>query len=404
MVIHYETLVGKKVDEMIMKNFNDGIVDCMEDEVTEDTSGLAKFMTRNEISNVVDGNEVILGGDNVILNPNENSNGINVKSFGVQDFRDSVDVLGLEDVKLTGYFFTWVQKRRDPISGVLKKLDRIMCNDCFMEVYPTTFANFLPFRPSNHSRAILVLLDVLGRKKKALNYLSNKEGFFDKVGRNWNVLVKGHKMFVLVKRLKFLKKHMRDLNRENVNVCEKSKIFKEELCRVQDALSKDPFNVDLREEELLYADAYKKAVLDKELLLKQKSKIKWLKEEDFNTFYFHKIVKGKVIRNIIDVIYNEEGKDPDGLFINKLDLDTAAGMINDVSDMEIISALSDIEDNKASGPDGYTLKKFKSAWKVVGSDFYLAIKEFFSSGKLLGLLQEKFYNSICNAPNRCSVV
>nr|GEU75504.1 putative reverse transcriptase domain-containing protein [Tanacetum cinerariifolium] len=275
MVIHYETLVGKTVDEMIMKNFNDRIVDCMEDEVAEDTSGSAKFMTRNKISNVVNGNEV------------------EMQETNVKDRR-----------KL------WKNLRE----------------------HNSTAGSFLP---SNHSRAILVLLDVLGRKKKAfrfLNYLANKEGFLDKVGRNWNVLVKGHKMFVLVK-------------------------------RVQDALSKDPFNVDLREEELLYADAYKKAVLDKEL----------------------------VIRNRINAIYNEEGKvvqvlsveDPNGLFINKLDLDTAAGMISYVSDMEIISAISDIKHNKASGPDGYTLKKFKSAWKVVGSDFCSAIKEFFSSGKLL---------------------
>ncbi|GKE98033.1 RNA-directed DNA polymerase, eukaryota, reverse transcriptase zinc-binding domain protein, partial [Tanacetum coccineum] len=75
-----------------------------------------------------------------------------------------------------------------------------------------------------------------------------------------------------------------------------------------------------------------------------------------------------------DVVYPIE--DHENLFTKKLDPKTA--------DDEIKKALFDIEDNKASGPDGYTSKFFKSAWSVVGKDTCSAVKEFFSSGKLLG--------------------
>ncbi|GJX40548.1 RNA-directed DNA polymerase, eukaryota, reverse transcriptase zinc-binding domain protein, partial [Tanacetum coccineum] len=58
----------------------------------------------------------------------------------------------------------------------------------------------------------------------------------------------------------------------------------------------------------------------------------------------------------------------------------------DVTNEEIKEAIYSIEDNKASGPDGYSSKFFKAAWMVIGKDVCAAIKEFFTSGKLLGEL------------------
>ncbi|GJR44286.1 RNA-directed DNA polymerase, eukaryota, reverse transcriptase zinc-binding domain protein [Tanacetum coccineum] len=71
-------------------------------------------------------------------------------------------------------------------------------------------------------------------------------------------------------------------------------------------------------------------------------------------------------------------------FTKKLDPETVVELIKPVSDEEVKSTLFDIEDNKASGLDGYTSKFFKSAWSVVGKNTCSAVKEFFSSGKLFG--------------------
>jgi hypothetical protein len=40
-------------------------------------------------------------------------------------------------------------------------------------------------------------------------------------------------------------------------------------------------------------------------------------------------------------------------------------------------------DDKAPGPDGYTVAFFKKAWDVAGIDVTCAIRDFFSNGKLL---------------------
>ncbi|GKA81855.1 gag-pol polyprotein [Tanacetum coccineum] len=485
MVMQYEGLMGEKVNKIMNESLQGSQMECMDDEVAEDMSGTAKFMARNEVSDVVDGNDaemqgieawdwvsksvdsktgcrIAVGWDPAVFRPmlisqtsqvmhflvkrNMDNKEIyvsfvygeinamgrrelwkNLKDFNniagnfpwfvnLGDVTDCVEFLNIEDVKITGLFFTWIQKRRDPNNGILKKLDRVMGNGKFVDAYVNAFANFLPFGVSDHSPTVLVFPEVKSMKNRAfrfLNYLTEKKEFITTVRDNWNVDIKGYAMFILAKRLKFLKKHMRDLNKKNGDVCEKVKCLKVELDRVQEALSNDPSSVHFREEELVYAEAYRKAVSDEELLLKQKSKIQWLKEGDFNSAYFHNMVKGRVIKSRIESVYDEDGnmfhnddmaakfvdhfkkffgkcdvvypiEDHENLFTKKLDPETAEELVIPVSDDEIKKALFDIEDNKASGPDGYTSKFFKSAWSVVGKDTCSAVKEFFSSGKLLG--------------------
>ncbi|GJW44384.1 hypothetical protein Tco_0073183 [Tanacetum coccineum] len=97
--------------------------------------------------------------------------------------------------------------------------------------------------------------------------------------------------------------------------------------------------------------------------------------------------RGRVTKNIIEVIYDDEGNTIHGsnmVDAFKLDAEAVMDLIKPISDCEIKVMLFDIEDNKASGPDGYSSKFFKAAWSVVGRDTYSAIREFFTSGKLLG--------------------
>ncbi|GKA98534.1 RNA-directed DNA polymerase, eukaryota, reverse transcriptase zinc-binding domain protein, partial [Tanacetum coccineum] len=201
--------------------------------------------------------------------------------------------------------------------------------------------------------------------------------------------------------------------RRRGNVFDKVKVLREELKRVQNCLDKDPDCVHLREEEYVFCNAYKEAARDEEMVLRQKTKIQWLKDGDQNSAYFHNSLKGRMFRSRIEVVYDSEGhkyegdyiapkfvdhfskflgtedevfpiEDPDSLFINKLDAQCADYMVRPVLDDEIKFAMFSIEDDKAAGPDGYTSKFFKTAWNIVGGDVCAAVKEFFYSSKLLG--------------------
>ncbi|GJT13943.1 RNA-directed DNA polymerase, eukaryota, reverse transcriptase zinc-binding domain protein [Tanacetum coccineum] len=361
---------------------------------------------------------VLLGDFNVSRTFEECSNSFRARDKGMMDFNECVQDLELEDVTSYGMFYTWIEKRKNPELGILKKLDRVMGNAVFVNDFDRSFANFLPYMTSDHCPAILVFPDVHNSKPKSfrfLNFLAEKDNFLPIVKENWNVDVKGFSMFVLAKRLKNMKKYMRRLNKSNGNVFEKAKFLKTELKRVQQSLDKDPHNAVLREEEMIYSKAYSDAVLDEERLMKQKAKIEWLREGDNNTAYFHKILKGRVSKSRIEVINDDAGntfygddipaqfvehfkkflgaddvvfpiQDCEGLFTKKLDPQIANHMIRPVPDEEIKASMFSIQDDKAAGPDGFTSKFFKKAWSIVGPDVCRAVREFFTSGKLLGEL------------------
>lgn len=114
-------------------------------------------------------------------------------------------------------------------------------------------------------------------------------------------------MFVLAKRLKNMKKHLRNMNRINGNVFSKVNTLKAELKRVQLCLDKDPNNSSLRDDEYIFCNAYQEAVRDEANLLRQKTKIQWLKDGDQNTSYFHNFLKNRVNKGRIQVVCDEQG-------------------------------------------------------------------------------------------------
>ncbi|GJZ37317.1 RNA-directed DNA polymerase, eukaryota, reverse transcriptase zinc-binding domain protein [Tanacetum coccineum] len=359
---------------------------------------------------------VVLGDFNVIMNTDECSNSFNIVDRDMDVFRRVLHSLELEDIVSYGMFYTWIQKRRNPEAGFLKKLDRVLGNASFLSSYASCFAKFLPYMTSDHCPAIIVYPDVKGFKPRSfrfMNFLTDKPEFLPTVKDNWYSEVHGFYMFVLAKRLKNMKKHLRNMNRLNGNVFDKVKVLREELKRVQNCLDKDPDCVHLREEEYVFCNAYKEAARDEEMVLRQKTKIQWLKDGDQNSAYFHNSLKGRMFRSRIEVVYDSEGhkyegddiatkfvdhfskflgteddvfpiEDPDSLFINKLDAQCSDYMVRPVLDDEIKFAMFSIEDDKAAGPDGYTSKFFKTAWNIVGGDVCAAVKEFFYSSKLLG--------------------
>ncbi|GJT49777.1 ribonuclease H-like domain-containing protein [Tanacetum coccineum] len=72
-------------------------------------------------------------------------------------------------------------------------------------------------------------------------------------------------------------------------------------------LNKDPYYSALREEEIIYTNAYKEALLDEERFLIQKSKIEWLKEGDQNNAYFYNYIKGRMSKSRIDSVHDDSG-------------------------------------------------------------------------------------------------
>ncbi|GKB56870.1 hypothetical protein Tco_0913056 [Tanacetum coccineum] len=166
----------------------------------------------------------------------------------------------------------------------------------------------------------------------------------------------------------------------------------------------NPTDKALRIEGVELLKDYKEAALDEEKVLRQKTKITWLKEGDKNSTYFHKVLKGRINRYRIMFVCAEDGRrfenydvanqfvkhfkgflwlshavtklneDDDHLFVSKISEDEANNMIREINKDEIKKALFDIDDDKAPGPDGFTSKFFKKLGQLLKKSFVLLLK------------------------------
>nr|GEX07717.1 hypothetical protein [Tanacetum cinerariifolium] len=247
---------------------------------------------------------------------------------------------------------------------------------------------------------------------KFVNLVADKEEFLPTVSKKWCEEYAGCQMFKTVKKLRSLKRDLKKLASKDGNIFENVQKLKEHLKDVQVRIDKEPHNKELRIEESSVIEEYVAARKDEEKLLYQKAKVKWLSEGDRNNAFFHRVLKSKSHRSKISTISDDLGniftgddvapqfvkhferflgceghvRDPSNisdLFKRKLSMEEAAFMVRDVTDKEVKEAMFQIDGNKAPRPDGYTSSFFKKAWNIVGRDVCCAIKEFFSTRKML---------------------
>ncbi|GKD38183.1 hypothetical protein Tco_1258390 [Tanacetum coccineum] len=303
---------------------------------------------------------------NVTFNAKEHSAGSAHMLNDMVDFNDCVNQIEVDDLCCSGLYFTWTKNihkvKKVNVTGILKKLHRVMVNDEFITTHPSAHDIFIPYLISDHR----------------FTYNLEKE---------WNIDVNG-------------------------NLVDNVKKIQSDLKNIQIAIDSNPFNKSIIKIECILLKSYLDVVSDKEKLLYQKSKIRWLSYGDNNNALFHKVLKGKYQRSRIHSIHDEGGHRYEGeqvasqfvnhftqflsvnpmvvpisngevMFTKKLFNDEANYMIRVVNDKEIKDAMFSIGDNKALGPDSFSVKFFKKAWHIVGKDVCRVVKEFFSNGQLL---------------------
>nr|GEX71961.1 hypothetical protein [Tanacetum cinerariifolium] len=230
------------------------------------------------------------------------------------------------------------------------------------------------FVASHHTPAVVVMPGMSKAKPrpfKFTNFLASKEEFLPIVKKIWDVNILGYAMFSIISKLKLLKKPLRKLKFAQGDLAKRVSDTRHELERVQTLMVNDSHNLVLREKVMACPKEYKDAMKNEESMLKQRAKVEWLSEGDFNTKFFHKLLK------VVPIV------DPASLFNKRLSYEEAEFMIRPVTNDEVKAVFFAMNDDNASGPDGFSSKIFKSSWPIIGNDVCVAIRDFFLNDRLL---------------------
>jgi len=142
-------------------------------------------------------------------------------------------------------------------------------------------------------------------------------------------------------------------------------------------------------------------------MLKQKARVEWLKSGDTNSKFYHSRLRWRTTKNDImglriNGVWCEEVPrvkcqvkeyfesrfgvnllslvNLDGVGFKSILAADNALLCDNISEVEVLEAVSQCGSSKCPGPDGFNFAFVKNYWEVIGKDFVLAIRNFQSTG------------------------
>ncbi|XP_074316286.1 uncharacterized protein LOC141652637 [Silene latifolia] len=332
---------------------------------------------------------VVLGDFNNVKYTSERVGKL-VKDAEMIPFQEVLDECELHDMKTTGAFFTWTNKQPSE-TRVFSRIDRVVVNTAWLDVWPDYFAHFAPEGSFDHCPcAISCEVDKIPRRKpfKFFNMWSRKS--------------------------KLLKPDLKTPNRNLFSDVERNaEIAYTILVECQRKLQANPRDLILMDIEYQAKESYLLLAQARDDYLRQKSKCQWAKDGDTNSAMFHKVIKSRQIQNKVLRVEDHMGRtctktdDIIQAFVNfyeqllgsnasttgfyshiiekgsKVGNDDWDALCQVPSPDEIKQVLFSIPDDKSPRPDGYTSYFFKASWSIIQSDICKAVRDFFLSGQIL---------------------
>ncbi|KAK3229793.1 hypothetical protein Dsin_001674 [Dipteronia sinensis] len=216
--------------------------------------------------------------------------------------------------------------------------------------------------------------------------------------------------------LRNLKKALKTLNNDKVgDLTIKLIEAKDALDNGQRLLNMQPLDSNLRMREKELISCYTLTLKAEEDLLRQKSRIQWLKAGDRNSSYFFKAINGKCNRSKIHSITGDDdsliedysslparhgiGSTLSNIIDKVISSDQGNLMGREVTNEEIREVCFSLHTNKAPGLYGFNAHFFKITWDIVGDDVISVVQEFFHYVLLLKELNATILALVLKVPN-----
>ncbi|KAL9678347.1 hypothetical protein QQ045_016191 [Rhodiola kirilowii] len=353
------------------------------------------------------GSWLCVGDFNCILKPDEKRNGKRVRDTDLEALRKFVTNCELSDIEASGHVFTWSNKNIIPNQRIWCKLDRAMGNDGWINQHPNVAVVFLPPGISDHCPVVVSWGEAKRRRNsfRYCNFWEEIDDYHDRVDVCWKSSRDCNNLFMLQDKLKAMKRMMKGHFVKLSRGMEKRvDELRSELGVAQIHAEQHPNDPVLAQKEQLLTKEFRKVMGYQFLFNQQRAKLRWLKEGDANSKYFHSLLKGRRSKNSIrhvkdavGLVHTEEATIKK-VFVNyfksilaetkvcspidhvvvkngKLIEDhQCRALIREASDADIWKALSSIGSDKSPGPDGFSASFFRKNWSLVGKEFCSGIR------------------------------
>ncbi|XP_019183742.1 PREDICTED: uncharacterized protein LOC109178660 [Ipomoea nil] len=236
---------------------------------------------------------VLLGGDYNVISRISEYRGTAIPAVGcISDFSDFIADNELLDLATLGSQYTWHGVRT--AGAVWKRLDRYLMNANFRDYFTEVRITVMARTTSDYSPILLSGANTMVSCLKQFRFQNmwiTHPSFMDTVSLNWNQPAEGWGMRALAFKLKRLKQGLRSWNRDIFgNVFYRIRDLEIKTTEAENAFDEEPLPVNRELLHKLRADLLQ-ALKHEELYWKQKALVKWLKDGDSNSRYFHSVVK-----------------------------------------------------------------------------------------------------------------
>ncbi|GAA0142260.1 hypothetical protein LIER_03202 [Lithospermum erythrorhizon] len=295
----------------------------------------------------------LVGGDFNIVKSFSKSVGGVPDSGAMSEFNNCVRDVELVENPHSGSQFSWSRNWKE--QGVLRNLDRLLCNHGWFEKYRASMVNVVA--PSDFDHCSL-----------------NHTSFQGIVSKFWEKDIVGDGMFVLHCKLKEIKKELKRLNCDELsNIRSKVKEKCIELEIANEKVYGGCLDVEHLARVVELTKDYERLCKAERELYQSKAKTSWYKDGNASTSLFHKV--SNVINQGIELFIfkmstSDNSFDITQIVSKSITEEEAIMLSKQINVEEIEEAMLNMKMGKAPGPDGFTAEFYKDVCPTVKQSVY----------------------------------
>ena len=345
----------------------------------------------------------------------KNNSRLNLRSM--RRFRRAIDESHLQELYLNGRLYTWSSRRSTP---TLERLDRAFANVDWLEAFPSHHLRCLSSDCSDHSPLLLQLCSQPWAKSRFRfeAFWTRLDGFQEVVADAWDAELPGADPCRLLDfKLRKTAKALQSWSMKCIGSVRSQLFMARELIAHFD---KEQETRVLTQDECAMHSQFKLMSLGlaslARTIARQRARLRFLREGDANTRFFHLQACHRSRKNIIPAILHDgawvsaEQAKSNVIFdyfnsilgapfsrshsirlddlLPQLDL---SGMDSCFSEQEIWETINAMPSDRAPGPDGFTGLFYKTAWPTIKRDVMNALNALWSlDARSFNLLNDAF--------------